>query len=63
MKSFGREKNLKGKEWKKDHHPKIDKKKRTIKIKASNWWEYLNNLVSRHTMKQNTKKDIEKELN
>jgi len=62
MKAFGREKKVKGSWWKKDHHPKIDKKKRIFKIKSLNWWEYLNNVVSRHTMKQNIQHEVNEEI-
>lgn len=57
MKPFGREKNLKGSGvWKKDYH--IHHKNR----KVSNWWEDIVNNLSRTTIKQNIKKDINREL-
>lgn len=42
--------------WKKDYHIHIKNKK------IENWWEGMVNYVSRKTMKQRIKREIEKEL-
>jgi len=53
MKPYGREKNIKGSgSWKKDYHARP--KKMYI-----NWWEDLNNIISRKSMKQKIQKEIE----
>jgi len=60
MKPYGREKKLKsttthdGRSWKKDYHPKPG---------YINWWEDICKFLTRSRIKQNVKKDINKELN
>ena len=57
MKPYGREKKVKGDiTWKRDYH--IHQKNRKLK----NWWEGICDLISRKTMKQNLKRDIEGEI-
>ena len=43
MKPYLREKKIKGINWKRDVHPTTG---------HINWWEGLNNFISRRTMKQ-----------
>lgn len=52
MKPYGREKKLKGVSWKRDYHPPKG---------FVNWWENVCNYVSRKTMKQQVKKEIQNE--
>jgi len=52
MKPYGRDRNLKGGESKRDCHPRNGEQ---------NWWEEIQNLSPRATMKQNWKKEIEAE--
>jgi hypothetical protein len=57
MKPYGREKKVKGSgSWKKDYHVHQDGKR------LQNWWEDMCNYLFRSTMKQNVKKEIDKEL-
>lgn len=51
MKPYLRNKNIKGLGWKRDVHPPKG---------YMNWWEGLNNFVSRRKMKQRYKKIAEK---
>jgi hypothetical protein len=52
MRPYGRIKKIKASEnWKKDVHPRPKKK-------WHNWWEEMNTIVPRCTMKQKWKKDI-----
>lgn len=51
MRPYGRIKKIKGLNWKKDYHPRSKKKWR-------NWWEELNTIVPRSTMKQKWKQNI-----
>jgi hypothetical protein len=52
MKPFGRVKNIKGGgRWKTDVHPKKG---------FMNWWEGLDNFISRSGIKRMWKKEIEK---
>lgn len=54
MKPYGREKKLQGSgAWKKDVHPKKG---------YINWWEGMSDFLSRSRMKQNWKKDVNREL-
>lgn len=51
MKTYGRNKSIKGLIWKRDYH---------IREKGYvNWWETLNTIESRSTIKQSIKKDID----
>ena len=51
MKPYGREKKIKGAGlWKRDYH--LHEKNRKLR----NWWEGLNNIVSRRTLKQKFKR-------
>ena len=50
MKPFGRDRNLKGGESKRDNHPRGGDK---------NWWEDIQNLTPRTTMKEKWKKETE----
>lgn len=52
MKPYGREKNVKGASWKQDCHPPKG---------FINWWENICQCVSRKTMKQKIKREIEDE--
>lgn len=52
MKPYGREKKIKGTSWKRDCHPPKG---------FVNWWENICNCVSRKTMKQQFKKEIQYE--
>lgn len=55
MKPYGREKTVKGgNSWKKDYH--CHSKNRKLK----NWWEGICQCISRTTMKQRLKKEIDK---
>jgi len=52
MRPYGRVKKIKGSgNWKKDVHPKPKKK-------WHNWWEEMNTIVPRTTMKQKWKSNI-----
>ena len=54
MKPYLREKNIKGSgKWKKDYHPPKG---------YINWWESLNNFISRKTMKQTEWHKIKRKL-
>lgn len=54
MKPYGREKNVKGgKPWKTDVHPKKG---------YVNWWENMCDFLTRGSLKQKWKKDVEQEL-
>jgi hypothetical protein len=56
MKPYGREKKLQGNgPWKKDHHPHP-------KHLWRNWWETINDCLSRSRMKQLSKREIDKEI-
>ncbi len=56
MKPYGREKHVSGGDnWKTDFHIRP-------KRKFSNWWEDICKLLPRSTMKDKSKKEIEKEL-
>jgi len=53
MKPYGREKKIKGcGKWKLDYHVIIRNKK------IGNWWEDMNTIVPRSTIKQNVNKEI-----
>jgi hypothetical protein len=55
MKPYGRLKKVKGgKPWKVDVHPKKG---------FINWWEDMCDFLTRSTMKQNWKKEVDKDLN
>ena len=55
MKPYGREKKITGGQpWKKDYHPRKSER---------NWWEDICDFLSRSTMKQKSKKEIENEIN
>jgi len=57
MKPYGREKIVSGsKSWKHDYHIHKNGKK------LENWWEAICDYLDRSTMKQNVKKEINKEL-
>lgn len=49
MNPYGREKKLQSTGWKRDVHPKKP---------YINWWENMCSFLSRSTMKQNWKKEI-----
>lgn len=53
MKPYGREKTVKGASWKEDCHPPKG---------FINWWEDICQCISRKTMKQNLKREIENEI-
>jgi hypothetical protein len=52
MKPYGRDRNLKGGESKRDYHPRGGEQ---------NWWEDMQNLTPRTTMKEKWKREIEAE--
>ena len=55
MKPYGREKKVTGGQpWKKDYHPRKGE---------INWWEDICDFLSRSTMKQRSRKEIENEIN
>lgn len=54
MKPYGRVKNVKGGTWKHDVHPPKG---------YINWWEDMCTYVSRSTLNQMVRKEIETELN
>jgi len=57
MKPYGREKKIKnGWGYKVDCHPK------KLGKEWVNWWEDMCTIITRSTMKQNLKKEIDKEL-
>ena len=47
MKPHGREKKIKGRNWKKDAHPPKG---------YINWWENMNNIIPRSTLKLKLKR-------
>lgn len=53
MKPYGREKKVKGLNWKKDYHPKPG---------YINWWEDICKYLTRSRMKQILNKKIKEEL-
>lgn len=53
MKPYGREKTVKGASWKEDCHPPKG---------FINWWEDICRCISRKTMKQNLKREIENDI-
>ena len=53
MKPYGRDKKVKGLNWKKDVHPPKG---------YINWWEDICDNLSRPTIKQNWKKEIKEEM-